>query len=85
MTPTAGCLVFFCDVGGNFYAVDAASGQKLWGQKLSGAIGGGVITYTANGARKVAVAIGFISPYGRFRSRPQRSRSWASTDDSRSQ
>jgi len=54
--------VFFGDVGGNFYALDAANGQKLWGQKLSGGIGGGVITYTANGAQKVAVATGFISP-----------------------
>jgi alcohol dehydrogenase (cytochrome c) len=62
VTPTAGGLVFFGDVGGNFYAVDAANGQKLWGQKLGGAIGGGVITYNANGAQKVAVAIGFISP-----------------------
>lgn len=62
VTPTAGDLVFFGDVGGNFYAVDAANGQKLWGQKLSGAIGGGVITYTANGVQKIAVATGFISP-----------------------
>ena len=62
VTPTAGGLVFFGDVGGNFYALDAANGQKLWGQKLSGGIGGGVITYTVNGAQKVAVAIGFISP-----------------------
>ena len=52
MTPTAGGVVFFGDVGGNFYALDAASGQKLWGQDLGGAIGGGVITYTANGAAK---------------------------------
>jgi alcohol dehydrogenase (cytochrome c) len=59
MTPTAGGVVFFGDIGGNFYALDAANGQKLWGQELSGAIGGGVITYTANGAQKVAVAIGF--------------------------
>ena len=59
MTPTAGGLVFFGDVGGNFYALDAANGQKLWGQELGGAIGGGVITYTANGAQKVAVAAGF--------------------------
>ena len=28
-------------------------------QDLGGAIGGGVITYTANGAQKVAVAAGF--------------------------
>jgi alcohol dehydrogenase (cytochrome c) len=59
MTPTAGGVVFFGDVGGNFYALDAANGQKLWGQELGGAIGGGVITYTANGAQKVAVAGGF--------------------------
>ena len=51
--------MFFGDLGGNFYALDAADGQKLWGQELGGAIGGGVITYTAHGAQKVAVASGF--------------------------
>jgi alcohol dehydrogenase (cytochrome c) len=61
MTPTAGGVVFFGDVGGNFYALDAANGQKLWGEKIGGGIGGGVITYTANGAQKVAVATGFTS------------------------
>ncbi len=59
MTPTAGGVVFFGDIGGNFYALDAASGQKLWGQELGGGIGGGVITYAVNGAQKVAVAAGF--------------------------
>jgi len=58
MTPTAGGVVFFGDMGGNFYAVDAANGRKLWGQKIGGATGGGVITYTAGGAQKVAVATG---------------------------
>jgi alcohol dehydrogenase (cytochrome c) len=58
MTPTGGGLVFFGDMGGNFYALDAANGQKLWGQKIGGAIGGGVITYTANGTQKIAVATG---------------------------
>jgi PQQ-dependent dehydrogenase (methanol/ethanol family) len=62
MTPTAGGVVFFGDIGGNFYALDAANGRKLWGQDLGGAIGGGVITYTADGAQKVAVAIGFTHP-----------------------
>jgi alcohol dehydrogenase (cytochrome c) len=52
VTPTAGRLVFFGDMGGNFYALDAATGQKLWGQKIGGGIGGGVITYTVNGAQK---------------------------------
>ena len=59
LTPTAGGVVFFADVGGNFYALDSATGEKLWGQDLGGAIGGGVITYTAGGAQKVAVAGGF--------------------------
>ena len=62
LTPTAGGVVFFGDVGGNFYALDAATGQKLWGQQLGGAVAGGVITYVANGAQKIAVAAGFTSP-----------------------
>jgi len=68
MTPTAGGVVFFGDIGGNFYALDAATGEKLWGRELGGAIGGGVITYTANGAQKVAVAAGFTTSPGRRRS-----------------
>jgi alcohol dehydrogenase (cytochrome c) len=47
---------------GWLHAVDAANGQKLWGQKIGGAIAGGVITYTVNGAQKVAVATGYVSP-----------------------
>ena len=62
MTPTAGGLVFFGDVGGNFYALDAATGEKLWGQKIGGAIGGGVIAYEAGGAEKIAVATGLTGP-----------------------
>ncbi|MGD0190931.1 MAG: PQQ-binding-like beta-propeller repeat protein [Rhizomicrobium sp.] len=58
MTPTGGGVVFFGDMGGNFYAVDAANGRKLWGRKIGGAVGGGVITYMADGAQKVAVATG---------------------------
>jgi len=61
MTPTAGGIVFFGDMGGNFYVVDALNGQRLWGKKIGGAIGGGVITYAANGVQKVAVATGFTS------------------------
>ena len=58
MTPTAGDVVFFGDMGGNFYALDATDGRKLWGEKIGGAIGGGVITYAVNGTQKVAVATG---------------------------
>jgi alcohol dehydrogenase (cytochrome c) len=61
ITPTGGGLVFFGDMGGNFYAVDAMSGQKLWSKKLDGAIGGGVITYSAGGSQNIAVASGMTS------------------------
>ena len=61
ITPTAGGIVFFGDLGGNFYALDASTGQKLWGQVLGtgGGIGGGIITYSVGGAQRVAVADGF--------------------------
>jgi alcohol dehydrogenase (cytochrome c) len=61
MTPTAGGVVFFGDMGGNFYALDTATGQRLWGKNLGGAIGGGVVTYSSGGAQKVAVAVGFTA------------------------
>ena len=61
ITPTAGGVVFLADLGGNLYALDSSTGQKLWGGPLGtgGAIGGGVITYTVDGVQKVAVADGF--------------------------
>jgi alcohol dehydrogenase (cytochrome c) len=61
MTPTAGGLVFFGDMGGHLYALDSATGVELWGQKIDGGIGGGIITYTTNGVQKIAVASGFTS------------------------
>jgi alcohol dehydrogenase (cytochrome c) len=61
ITPTAGGVVLFGDLGGNFYALDSSNGQKLWGQMLGigGGIGGGIITYSLDGAQKIAVADGF--------------------------
>ena len=35
MTPTAGGIVFFGDMGGNFYVLDAANGRRLWGRRLA--------------------------------------------------
>ncbi len=61
LTPTAGGITFFGDMGSNFYAVATNNGERLWGQKLDGAVGGGVITYTAHGSQKVAVATGVHS------------------------
>jgi alcohol dehydrogenase (cytochrome c) len=61
VTPTAGGIVLFGDMGGNVYAVDAVEGEPLWTQKVAGAVGGGVITYLADGSQKVAVAAGLSS------------------------
>ncbi len=62
VTPTAGRLLLFGDMGGTFYAFDAVSGKKLWSFDLGGAIGGGVITYDSGQGQKIAVAAGMTSP-----------------------
>jgi alcohol dehydrogenase (cytochrome c) len=61
-TPTAGGVVLFGDMGGNFYAVDARSGAKLWSSNFGGALAGGVITYDTGEGLKIAVAVGMTSP-----------------------
>lgn len=62
VTPTGGQLLLFGDMGGNFYAFDAASGKKLWSIDLGGAIAGGVITYDTGQGQKIAVAAGMTAP-----------------------
>jgi len=62
MTPTEGGIVLFGDMGGNFYALDSATGSKLWSMDLGGAIGGGVVTYDAGQGQRVAVVAGMTSP-----------------------
>jgi alcohol dehydrogenase (cytochrome c) len=61
VTATAGGVVFFGDMGGNFYALATGSGRRLWGANLGGAIGGGVVTYSVGGEQKVAAAVGFTA------------------------
>jgi alcohol dehydrogenase (cytochrome c) len=62
LTTTAGGVAMFGDVGGNFYVLDTATGEKLWGRKIGGAIGGGVITFAIDGgSQRVAVATGMTS------------------------
>ncbi|NEX94022.1 PQQ-binding-like beta-propeller repeat protein [Caulobacter sp. 17J65-9] len=59
VTPTAGGVVFFGDIGGWFYALDAETGRKLFRQKLPGPMAGGLITYaTPGGPQRVAVTTG---------------------------
>ncbi|MFI4969515.1 MAG: pyrroloquinoline quinone-dependent dehydrogenase [Lysobacterales bacterium] len=61
VTPTAGGLLLFGDMGGTLYAFDSASGKKLWSTDLGGAIAGGVITYDTGSGQRVAVAAGMTS------------------------
>jgi alcohol dehydrogenase (cytochrome c) len=61
VTPTAGGVVMFGDLSGNFYVLDAENGRKLWGRKIGGAIGGGLITYSAGGRQRIAVATGLAN------------------------
>ena len=58
VTPTAGGIVLFGDMGGNLYALNSATGEKLWGQKIGGAVGGGVISYNAGQGQRIAAATG---------------------------
>ena len=53
---------FTGDLDGNVLAYEAASGKELWRSATGKAIGGGVITYQANGRQHVAVAAGLNSP-----------------------
>jgi len=62
VTPTAGGIVFFGDVGGNLYALDADDGQQRWKAKLDGAVGGGIISYAIKGRQRLAVTCGMQSP-----------------------
>ena len=51
----------FGDMGGNYFALDSRSGQKLGQWNLGGAICGGVITYDTGAGRKIAVSTGLTS------------------------
>jgi alcohol dehydrogenase (cytochrome c) len=62
VTPTASGLVFTADIGGNMYAFDAANGRTLWKQDLGQSIGGGIVSYLADGKQRIGVAVGMRSP-----------------------
>lgn len=62
MTPTQGGLVFFGDMAGHVYALDAATGKSLWVHDVGGAVGGGVISYVAGGKQRLAFASGMKHP-----------------------
>ncbi|WMT73375.1 PQQ-dependent dehydrogenase, methanol/ethanol family [Bradyrhizobium sp. Ash2021] len=55
---TAGNLVFYGDLHGDFHAVNAKDGTVLWKKNLGSGIGAGPITYSVNGKQYVAVVVG---------------------------
>jgi len=55
---TAGGLVFFCDDGGAFAAVDAKTGKRLWGFPVNDLWKASPMTYSFDGKQYVAVAAG---------------------------
>lgn len=62
VTPTAGGLVFTADLGGTVYGFDADKGTVLWQTATGQSIGGGVVSYAADGRQRIAVASGMRSP-----------------------
>lgn len=62
VTPTAGGVVMFGDMGGNFRVLDSDRGIQLWSHRFDGAMAGGVITYDTGAGQRVAVVSGMTSP-----------------------
>jgi alcohol dehydrogenase (cytochrome c) len=58
VSPTATGLLFTGTTAGDFLAVDAMTGQKLYSFYTGGAIAGGVSTYEADGRQYIAVPFG---------------------------
>ncbi|HEY2396294.1 MAG TPA: PQQ-dependent dehydrogenase, methanol/ethanol family [Rudaea sp.] len=55
---TAGGLVFYGSLGGDFRAVDRNTGKVLWSRKLSSGIIGNPITYSVKGKQYVSILSG---------------------------
>ncbi|MGH6753296.1 MAG: PQQ-dependent dehydrogenase, methanol/ethanol family, partial [Bradyrhizobium sp.] len=55
---TAGNLVFWGDLYGDFKAIDAKSGKVVWNKNLGSGIGAGPVTYSVEGKQYVAVVVG---------------------------
>lgn len=62
VTPTAGGIIMFGDMGGNFYVLRSRDGQQLFHHDFDGAMAGGLITYTQDGKQRVAFSQGMAHP-----------------------
>jgi alcohol dehydrogenase (cytochrome c) len=64
LVSTAGDLVFTGDVEGDFFALNAKTGERLWSFATGSGNRGGPITYAVNGKQYVATPSGFGSIVG---------------------
>jgi alcohol dehydrogenase (cytochrome c) len=62
VTPTAGGVVFTADLNGTVYGFDADDGRVLWRTSVGQSVGGGIVSYVANGHQRIGVAAGMRSP-----------------------
>jgi outer membrane protein assembly factor BamB len=76
MTPTAGGLAFFGDVGGNFYALDAATGEKLWVRRSAARSPAALSPIEPEAEKKSPCRPAIPTPSGQPSLRP--ARSWCS-------
>src|SRR5208282_1305376 len=65
MLATAGDLVFTGDPEGNFFALDARTGAKLWSFQTGGGHRGSSISYSVKGRQYIATPTGWGSIAGR--------------------
>jgi alcohol dehydrogenase (cytochrome c) len=62
---TAGDLVLTGDPEGNFFALDARTGAKLWSFETGGGNRGSAVAYSVNGREYIATPTGWGSIAGR--------------------
>jgi alcohol dehydrogenase (cytochrome c) len=59
MLSTAGDLVFTGNPEGEFFALDARSGNKLWSYQTGAGHRGGAAAYSVNGRQYIATSTGW--------------------------
>lgn len=64
LLSTAGDLIFTGDPEGNFFALDARSGEKLWSFPTGAGHRGSAVTYSVNGRQYIATPSGWGSLIG---------------------
>lgn len=58
VTSTAGGVVFSGELTGDFFVLDARSGEELYRFNTGGSMGGGIVTYSVDGKQYVAAMSG---------------------------